>query len=334
MLSFQYPIIQAPMAGGIIPPEFVAAVSNAGCLGSIAAGNLSLSKLADQIKMVQSLTEQPFQVNLFANDWPAVQDVSAVNEELNKIRKTLNLPVRHQYDFTPDASLTDYVDLCIELNVPIVSFTFGCPDSSLVDKLHKADITVIGTISTVDEALIMQQAGVDAVVAQGYEAGGHKGGFSDAASIGLMALVPQVVDAVRLPVIAAGGISDSRGIQAAHALGASYVQIGTRFLNTVESTAHSLHKKAVTEAIETDALYTQVFTGKTARGIQNQMMTQLAHLDLPSYAYMNIMTKDIRAAAKNQQEIDYMSNWSGQNIRTSETLPLDLVLTELTASFH
>ncbi|WJP97496.1 NAD(P)H-dependent flavin oxidoreductase [Macrococcus bovicus] len=334
MLSVQYPIIQAPMAGGIIPPDFVATVSNAGCLGSIAAGNLPLSKLTEQIKTVQSMTPHPFQVNLFANDRPPVPDVTAVNQTLNHIREILHIPPIHRYDFTPEASLKDYVELCINLKVPIVSFTFGCPDSALVNKLHQADITVIGTISTVEEALIMEQAGVDLIVAQGYEAGGHKGGFTEAPSIGLMALVPQVVDAVSLPVIAAGGISDRRGIQAALALGASYVQIGTRFLNTVESTAHPLHKKAIAEATETDALYTQSFTGRTARGIQNEMMTQLAHRDLPPYAYMNIMTQDIRAAAKKQQEVGYMSNWAGQNIRASKTLPLDLVLTELTAAFH
>lgn len=322
------------MAGGIIPPDVAAAISNAGCLGSIAAGGLSITELESQIGTVHALTRSPFQVNLFANDYPEPYAIAAINKELNTIRQRLGIPVIESYSFTTAEPLESYVDLCIQYKVPVVSFTFGCPTPSLVDKLHDAGVTIMGTISTVGEALRMRNLGIDIVIAQGYEAGGHKGGFTDSPSIGLMALVPQVVDAIDLPVVAAGGISDRRGVQAAILLGADYIQAGTRFLNTFESTAHPLHKAAISRAYETDALYTSAFSGKTARGIRNQMMDKLSHLEIPPYPYMNIMTKDIRAAAKNQQQVDFMSNWSGQNIRSSETQSISCVIAELTASFR
>lgn len=332
MLPIQFPIIQAPMAGGIIPVEFAAQVSNAGCLGSLAAGGLSLEVLNKQLQHIRTLTSQPYQVNLFSHPQPHVNEmlIKTTNEQLNTIRKSLNIPVVNEVIFKDNPTIEDYVQCCIDYQVPIVSFTFGAPDKSIVDKLKSHNIIVIGTVTTVGEALHYEAIGADLVVAQGYEAGGHQGGRGSS-SIGLMSLVPQIKDAVQIPVIAAGGIADRRGIQACMALGADYVQIGTRFLNTFESTAHPLHKEAINNADETQAQLTTSFTGKKARGIHNKMMTLFN--EVPDYPLMNQMTTDIRAAAKKIGATEYMSNWSGQNIRTSTTLPLADVLNELISPF-
>lgn len=326
----RYPIIQAPMAGGIIPAEFAARVSNAGCLGSIAAGGVSIEALSCQLEQMRTLTSAPYQVNIFSYPQPVIDEVliAQTNDKLNRIRAALNIPAIETVVFKEAPSIDDYVQCCIDYEVPIVSFTFGAPEEHFISQLKSHDITVIGTATTVDEALHYESIGADLVVAQGYEAGGHQGGSSDC-SIGLMSLIPQMADAVNLPIIAAGGIADQRGIKAAMTLGADYVQIGTRFLNTHESTAHAVHKQAINESNETHPAVTTAFTGKNARGIHNEMMTLLN--EVPDYPLMNQMTADIREAAKIKSLPQYMSNWSGQNIRISVTRPLDEVLAELTS---
>ncbi len=332
LLGISSPIIQAPMAGGIISPSFVAEVSNNGCLGSIAAGGLSINELANQIKEVKSLTDCPFAVNIFAHHRvdDLSYDITIINNELNNVRRMLNIPEITNIHLIEEPSINDYIELCIKMNVPVVSFTFGCPDKTVIKKLKEAGIKTIGTATNVNEALIIEERGIELVTAQGYEAGGHYGGFLKQSSIGLMSLIPQIADAVAIPIIAAGGIADRRGIQAAQALGAHYVQIGTRFLNTYESSAHPLHKKAINEADETAAVVTTSFTGKPARGISNEMMIRLADYSVPPYPIMNQLTADIRAAAKLQYNAEFMSNWSGQNIRGSKTVSLKTILTELT----
>ncbi|UTH13457.1 NAD(P)H-dependent flavin oxidoreductase [Macrococcus equipercicus] len=328
MLDITFPIIQAPMAGGIISPAFVAAVSNYGCLGSLAAGGLSLDTLARQIEEVRFRAARPYAVNIFAHQrTPEVPDnITAVNDALNDIRRILNIPEVTDIQFSSEPSIEDYAAFCIKMNVPVVSFTFGCPDKQLILQLKDAGIQVIGTATNVKEALIIEEHGMDYVTVQGYEAGGHQGGFLKQPSIGLISLIPQAADAVSIPVIAAGGIADRRGIAAAKMLGADYVQIGTRFLNTYESSAHPLHKEAINNADETAAVVTTAITGKSARGIRNKLMQQPA---VP-YPLMNQMTADIRAAAKVQNNSEYMSNWSGQNIRSAETIALHVLLDELT----
>lgn len=325
----RYPVIQAPMAGGIISPEFVAHVSNAGCLGSIAAGGLSIEALSKQLERVRQLTSAPYQVNVFSYPQPEIDKtlIAQTNDQLNQIRTALNIPVVENVVFKDAPSIDEYVQCCIDYQVPIVSFTFGAPEERYISQLKAHHATVIGTATTVDEALHYEAIGADLVVAQGYEAGGHQGGRSES-SVGLMSLIPQMADAVTLPIIAAGGIADQRGIKAAMTLGADYVQIGTRFLNTHESIAHPLHKQAINESNETAPYVSTAFSGRKARGIHNKMMTLFNKV--PDYPLMNQMTADIRAAAKKQGLPQYMSNWSGQNIRTSVTRPLDEVLDELT----
>ncbi|WP_164993405.1 nitronate monooxygenase family protein [Macrococcus sp. DPC7161] len=332
-LPIQFPIIQAPMAGGITDAKFVSTISNYGCLGAIAGGNLSIEALQEEIQAVKQLTEKPFMVNLFVLDhhYKTIEQFETVKTHLNEIEKELGIQTTYEYQTYPTTE--QYVELCIQEAVPIVSFTFGLPDIQLIQRLKKNGIITIGTANSVEEAIRIEEAGMDFVVCQGYEAGGHRGGFLNQPSIGLFALLPQVKQSVSIPIIAAGGIVDNKTIQAANILGADYFQMGTRFLNTYESIASDIHKNAISQAIETATVETDKITGKTARGIRNDLIDQLKKYDVPNYPVMHQMTKPIRSTSKAQNNSNYMSMWAGQNIRHMKTMHLKDVLNLVTESF-
>ncbi|HET6232673.1 MAG TPA: nitronate monooxygenase, partial [Longimicrobiaceae bacterium] len=236
-LGIRHAIVQGPMSGGGSTPALAAAVSNAGGLGSLGAAYLSADQIRADIAEVRRLTDQPFLVNLFAGGrehahetvdaGPMLALVARRHAELGLPAPVLPAPPADPFDAQLEAVL--------EYRVPIFSFTFGIPGAAAMAELRRRGVFVMGTATTVDEAVRLEDAGVDAVVAQGSEAGGHRGTFGapfEAAMIGTLALVPQVVDAVRVPVVASGGIMDGRGIVAARALGAAAVQLGTAFLAT------------------------------------------------------------------------------------------------------
>lgn len=324
MLKTDYPIIQAPMAGGITTPELVASVSEAGGLGSIGAGYLSPDQLRDQVWAVKRMTSKPFGVNLF------VPEESSVTEEQLKTAYELlqsyrdELQVKSEVPTLPNRSaFEEQVNVVVEEQVPVCSFTFGVPSKEVINVLKERNTTVLGTATTVKEALINEDRGMDAVVVQGSEAGGHRGTFAvdfNEGMIGLMALIPQVVDHITIPVIAAGGIMDGRGVMASFTLGAQGVQMGTAFLPCQESGAHDSYKEAVLHAKEDETAITTAFSGKPARGIRNRFMIEMdTHKDLiPDYPIQNALTKDIRKEAAKQNRIEFMSLWSGQNPRLSK----------------
>lgn len=241
-------LIQAPMAG-ITTPELVAAVSNAGGLGSIGAGYLSPDAIRQFIQKVRKLTQKAFAVNLFIpTKFQSVSEkIEKMNKILDKYRRELNLPLSPAIQF-PTYTFDDQFKILIEEKVPIFSFTFGIPDANCIQQCKANDILSIGTASNCKEAIALAASGIDAIVAQGSEAGGHRGTFlgrEEDSLVGSIALVPQIVDAVSIPVIAAGGIMDARGILAAQNLGAKAVQIGTAFLACPESSASAKYKQAV-----------------------------------------------------------------------------------------
>ncbi|MGN7469880.1 NAD(P)H-dependent flavin oxidoreductase [Brevibacillus sp. SAFN-007a] len=317
-LSIQWPIIQAPMAGGATTPELVAAVSEAGGLGTLGAAYMSPRHIRDAIRAIRERTEKPFGVNLFIpEDFDEGQPIAAnVTAALRAVRRELDIP-----EDPPITSFTEnfaeQLAVVLEEAPAVFSFTFGMLDPRSLQALKQKGVTVIGTATTVREAVALEACGVDMIVAQGSEAGGHRGSFlPDAPSnlIGTMALVPQIVDRVSIPVIAAGGMMDGRGIAAAFALGAEAAQLGTAFLTCPESGAHPLHKQAIRETSDENIVLTRAFSGKWARGIQNDFirkMTPLEH-ELPTYPVLNALTKDIRAASGKQQQSGYMSLWAGQ----------------------
>lgn len=317
-LRIQWPIIQAPMAGGATTPALVAAVSEAGGLGTLGAGYMSPEQIREAIHEIRERTDKPFGVNLFIPEaFDEKQPIAAnVAAALNEVRRELDIP-----ENPPIASFAksfaEQLAVVLEEAPAVFSFTFGLLDPHSLQALKQKGVTVIGTATTVREAVALEACGVDMIVAQGSEAGGHRGSFlPDAPSnlIGTMALVPQIVDRVSIPVIAAGGIMDGRGIAAAFALGAQAAQLGTAFLTCAESGAHPLHKQAIRETSDENIVLTRAFSGKWARGIQNAFMQKMAALEheLPTYPVQNALTKDIRAASGKKQQSAYMSMWAGQ----------------------
>jgi nitronate monooxygenase len=316
-LNIKYPIIQAGMAGGPTTSELVAAVSNAGALGTLGAGYMSPEDIRNVLSQIMKLTKKPFAVNLFL---PQVyekneQQILNMQKYLNAYRKQLGIP---EVSSVPDMrdAFEQQLNVVIEAGVKIVSFTFNKPSVSLIEKLHDSGITVIATATTVKEAKELESNGVDMIVAQGSEAGGHRGTFldvEDEALIGTMALVPQIVDAVQCPVIAAGGIMEGRGMAAAFSLGASAVQLGTAFLTVQESGASEIHKSAILTSKDTDTKITQAFSGKSARGFKNEMMLSLESApSLPPYPIQHVLTSDIRKEAAKQGNKELVSMWAGQ----------------------
>jgi len=320
-LNMEYPIIQAPMAGGLTTTKLIAEVSNAGGLGSLGAAYLTPEVLCSTIQEIRQLTDQPFGVNLFV---PGEARESQANIEkmttyLNKYRIALGIKENPPIDNVSE-SFEEQVQVLLEEKVPVFSFTFGIPSTDVIQTMKKQGIAVIGTATTVEEAKQLELAGVDAIVAQGSEAGGHRGAFLSSTTdslVGTMALVPQIVDQVAVPVIASGGIMDGRGLVASLTLGASAVQMGTAFIASVESGAHNVYKKAILSANEDATVVTRAYSGKPARGIQTAFIHEIDQYSgaIPSFPIQNAMTKDIRQAAAKNNNQEYMSLWAGQGLR-------------------
>jgi len=323
-LNIEHPIIQAPMAGGPTTPDLVASVSNAGGLGSLGAGYLSAEQIRNAIREIKQRTDRPFGVNLFVPEQPSTPEdtIIKMNDYLNKYRMEVGIA---QSTSIPKfvESFEEQVQAVLEGNVSVFSFTFGIPSHDVIQSMKQQGMFVVGTATTVDEAIALEAAGVDAVVAQGSEAGGHRGTFLPStadALIGTMALVPQVVDHVSVPVIASGGIMDGRGLVASLALGASAVQMGTAFLASIESGAHAVHKQKILSSNEDSTEVTNFYSGKAARGILTDFMKDMHFYEgtIPAYPIQNALTRDIRQAASKVGNPEYMSLWAGQGLRLSQ----------------
>lgn len=327
MLGITYPIIQAPMAGGITTPQLVAAVAAAGALGSFGAGYQSPADLRMAIRAVRQQTDRPFAVNLFTPELAPIDlaQIERIQAVMQPYRAELGIaPPPPPSAYAPN--FEEQIAVVIEERVPIFSFAFGIPAAALLLELKRRGVILVGTATTVREAVALEAAGVDLIVAQGSEAGGHRGAFLGdpaAALVGTLALVPQAVDSVRAPVIAAGGIMDGRGLAAALALGAGAVQMGTAFLPCPESGAHQRYKQAVLESDDEATGLTVAFSGKPARGIANRFSIEMAAhaAAIPAYPVQNVLTRDIRQTAAQQNRPDLMSLWAGQATCLSRALP-------------
>ncbi|MFC3882184.1 NAD(P)H-dependent flavin oxidoreductase [Bacillus songklensis] len=317
-----YPIVQAGMAGGITTPELVAAVSNYGALGSIGAGYMSASEMAEAIRDTKQLTNKPFNVNVFV---PSIDLLEVKEEQRQKALEVLK-PYFENLNIREEPVIRDYstvfnnqIDAIIEEGAAVCSFTFGAPPREVVSRLKEKGVLLIGTATTAAEAIVLEESGMDAIVAQGSEAGGHRGSFPDTredVQIGIMSLLPRITDCVTIPVIAAGGIMDGRGINAALSLGAQGVQLGTIFLATEESGAHPVYKEKVINSDEQSTMMTKAFSGKYARGIRNTFMEEMEHQKdciLP-YPMQHDLTSGLRKGAAARQNPNYMSLWAGQGI--------------------
>lgn len=330
LLNIQHPIIQAPMALAD-SPALVAAISNEGGLGSFGAALFTPEQIREKIQQIRGLTDKPFAINLFAPTSArkySDDEIKLSLNSLNYFRRQLHMQDLNEIEIKPSASFEDKLSVLIDEKIPVFSFTFGILPAELLRKISAKGIRIIGTATTVREAKALEKSGVDAIVAQGMEAGGHRGtdlGITDIkdALIGTMALVPQVVDAVSIPVIASGGIMDSRGIRAAFALGATGVQMGTAFLCCPESGIHPVHRERLLSSNDESTRLTNVFTGRMARSIKNNFLIEMEKNNLPilDFPVQSALVKDIREAAQKQNNSEYMSLWSGQASALCEAKP-------------
>jgi nitronate monooxygenase len=337
LLGIAAPLIQAPMAG-VSTPAMAAAVSNAGGLGSLGAGMMSPGQIRDAIRDTRARTDKPFSLNLFITPRPTVDhaQLTAMDLRLDAYRAELGIPPSDARGpiprFAPD--FDEQFAVVLEEGVSAFSFTFGLLPPDKLAALKARGIPVLGTATCALEAIELKRAGVDAVVAQGAEAGAHRGTFLvpfQNALIGTMALVPQIVDAVQIPVIAAGGIMDARGIRAAFALGAAGVQLGSVFLLSPESAAAPAHKQAVLALSADDTEVTASFSGRPARGIRNRFLREIgaAKEAIPPYPLQNALTRDIREAAARQGKAEYLSLWAGQSAYLAKPRPAFDIAAEL-----
>ena len=323
--NLQHPIMQAPMAGGGDTPELVAAVCNAGGLGFIGAAYSSPQQIVELARAVRSQTQRPYGMNLFAPlAPPTAGNVDAALDRLSPFFAELGLPVPTR-PALPANTFADQLAAALTTDASVFSFTFGILPADAIEAIKQRNMFLMGTATTVDEAIVLEKAGVDAVVTQGSEAGGHRGTFAGSFSsgmVGTISLVPQTVDAVGIPVIVSGGIMDGRGIAAALALGASAVQMGTAFLTCHESGIPAAYKEAILSAHEDQTRITRAFSGRPARGIVNRFMTELepagygddSDAILP-FPLQNILTRPLRTAAGKQGRAEFLSLWAGQGVR-------------------
>ena len=323
LLGIRYPIVQAPMAGGWTTPELVSEVSNAGGLGMLAGARVSPERLREDIRVVKAQTDRPFGVNflLAPPEESDSRDVVAVQRFLDRFRAELDLPPGEDDLELPPFPLSEQLEIVFEERVPILSVALGDP-GGLTERAHAEGMLVTSMVTTVEEAVLVAEGGVDVVIAQGAEAGGHRSTFEpgpegEVPLVGTLALVPQVVDAVDVPVVAAGGIVDGRGLLAALALGAAGAQLGTRFLLAAESGAHPAYRKRLLDATETHTVVTRAFTGRPARGLRNRFVEEYLNAgpEPLGWQLQSIAAGDIYGASRSGDEDDYSPLLAGQGLR-------------------
>ena len=341
LLGIEHPIIQAPMAG-VQDSALAIAVSNAGGLGSLPCALLSLTAMREELTRIAAHTSKPYNVNFFCHRPPApnADREAAWRAALAPYYQELGLDVEA---IQPGAMRTpfshDAADVLSEFKPPVVSFHFGLPSPDLMARVRKWGARVLSSATTVDEAQWLEAHGVDAIVAQGLEAGGHRGMFlSDdlTTQVGTLALLPQIVAAVKVPVIAAGGIVDAPTIAAAMALGAAGVQVGTAYMLCPESTTSAIHRAALKSAAATHTAVTNVFSGRPARGIVNRIVTELGPMSAiaPAFPLASIAIAPLRARAESVGRSDFSQLWSGQNPSGCKEIPAADLTRELAAGFR
>ncbi|WP_185289328.1 nitronate monooxygenase family protein [Chryseobacterium lactis] len=336
-LGVKYPVVQAPMFG-MSTPEMVAAAGKAGCLGSLALADLSADQSVELIRETRKLTDQPFAVNIFAHCIPEITD--ALREKfirtkqfIEQLAKENNMDVKlPDLDAIKVKSYHDLIDPIIEENCKIVSFIFGSLDDQSIQKLKANGITLIGTCTSVEEALILERSGVDMICVQGIEAGGHRGAFNAdyVPQIGGLSLLSQVHDHVKIPLIYAGGIYNGKTIHAAKDLGAQGFQTGSLLLASRESALKPFEKERLKKVKEEEIMLTRSFSGRYARGIRNKYIEAVENSEyiLP-YPYQNKLTNALRTAAKSVQNPDFVGLWVGQSIHQYSELSTTDILRNL-----
>lgn len=335
LLGITLPVIQAPMAG-VQGPELAIAVSGAGGLGSLPAAMLDTDRLNEAINSILAGTDKPFNVNFFCHDEPIPDTVRELRWQHALARwyreYGLDAPPAAIHGRKPfdDAA----ADVIAANPVPVVSFHFGLPSSRLIERVRSTGAKILASATTVDEACWLEDNGADVVIAQGLEAGGHRGMFKSldvTTQCGTFALVPQIAAAVNVPVVAAGGIADGEGVAAALQLGASGVQVGTSFLLCPETTTSAVHREALSSRAARHTALTNVFTGRPARSIVNTAVRELGPIndDAPAFPLAAAAMAPLRAALEAQGRSEFSPLWAGQNVSGCAELPAAMIVARL-----
>src|SRR5882724_9790743 len=337
-LGIEYPIIQGPL-GGLSSQRLTAAVSNFGGLGSFGAHALTPEAIKDVIAKIRSLTSNPFAMNL----WVSTEDEGARTSDENAFNRSLAPLAVHiaalgaprpEYEPYSQIQFEDQARILLDERVPVFSFIYGIPPREILEECRAKRIVTIGTATTPEESAALQDAGVDAIVASGFEAGGHRGSFLRAAEdslTGTISLLPQIADTVSLPVIAAGGIADARGVVAALVLGAEAVQMGTAFLACEESGASPLHRQVLRGKTAGHTALTKGFTGRLARGIHNRLLEELNQAGTPvlPYPLQRRLVRNLAIPAEAAGRSDLLPLWAGQSANLSTCIDVSAFLTSL-----
>jgi len=337
-LGIDYPVIQGPL-GGLSSQTLTVAVSNFGGLGSFGAHGLAPEAIKEVIAEIRSLTSKPFAMNL----WVSMEDEGAQTSDENAFNRSLAPLAAHiaalgasRPTFKPysPARFEDQARVLIDAKVPVFSFIFGIPPREVLEECRAKNIVTIGTATTPEESAALQEAAVDAIVASGFEAGGHRGSFlrsPEDSLTGTLSLVPQITDKVKVPVIAAGGIADARGVIAALALGAEGVQMGTVFLACEESGASFLHRQALRGKKAGHTALTKGFTGRLARGIHNRLLRELNQdgTAILPYPLQRSLVRNLAIPAEAASRSDLLPLWAGQSANLSTCTDVSVFLTSL-----
>jgi nitronate monooxygenase len=338
LFDIELPVIQAPMAGSAFS-NLAVAVSQAGGLGSLACALLSVEQARKELETIRRKTSRPINVNFFCHQQPRNDPAheSSWRRRLDAYYIQLGVDSNTPVPTSNRAPFDDKMcELLMEFQPEVVSFHFGLPDKNLLQRVRRAGAKIISSATSVDEACWLEDQGCDAIVAQGYEAGGHRGMFLTqevSTQVGTMALVPQVVDAVKVPVIAAGGIADARGIAAAFALGAAGVQIGTAYLLCPEARISQLYRQALKAAKDNETAITNVFTGRSARGIVNRLVREVGPMSdvVPEFPLAAAALAPLRTKSEMAGSADFTPLWSGQAARLNRELPAAELTKQLAA---
>jgi nitronate monooxygenase len=329
--QLEHPIVQAPLAGGASTPALAAAVSEAGGLGFVAAGYKPVAAVRADLDALRALTGRPFGLNVFAPpsagaDAASVRGYAAALEgESERRGVALGAPR------SDDDGWEEKLALAVAEHVPVVSFVFGCPAPEVMERLGAAGSEVWVTVTTPAEARLARDAGAHALVVQGVEAGGHRGGFDDEAGseLGLLAALQLIGAAVDLPLVATGGLSTGRSIAAVLAAGAAAAQLGTAFMRTPEAGTSPAHRAAL--ASEEPTALTRAFTGRTARGVVNRFLREHTRDAPAAYPEVHHLTAPLRAAAREQGDADGFHLWAGQAHALAEERPAGELVRSLAA---
>jgi nitronate monooxygenase len=339
LLGIELPIIQAPMAG-VQGSALAVAVSNAGGLGSLPCAMLSLDAMRNELTAIKAQTGNPFNVNFFCHTppTPSTEREAAWRAALSPYHKEFGIDA-DSIPVNPGRApfRTEAADVLDEFKPAVVSFHFGLPSADLLARVRAWGSKILSSATTTEEARWLEAHGVDAIIAQGLEAGGHRGNFLSedlTTQLGTFALLPQIVREVKVPVIAAGGIADAKGVAAAMALGAAGVQIGTAFLLCPETATSAVHRAALKSAAARHTALTNLFTGRPARGIVNRIMKELGPISpaTPAFPLATAAIAPLRAKAESRGSGDFSPLWSGQNASGCKEVPAAQLTRELAAN--